>query len=161
MITHCQPRNRHCIVILLPLYLSRAVHEIERLIHVNRRRAALRVIDRVSLAVVARACRAGDEEVAAARIELDGERLRGRADGERALPQLAVVVVGQRDRARALRGRAANEGPVVVVVVVVVITVVVRAGVVRRVRDDIERMVFAGVGFVRREAVLVFATYGT
>lgn len=52
----------------------------------------------MSATAVVRARRSRDEEIAAARVELDSERLRRSADIEGSLPELSVVLVRQRLR---------------------------------------------------------------
>lgn len=108
--THRQPRNLHCIGILLSLHISRTVLQVEFLANVDGSRTALRGVNSMPFAVAAGARWACDEEVTAAGVKLDGERLRGRADSERPLPELAVVVISQGNYTRS---RATNKSPVV------------------------------------------------
>lgn len=78
---------------------SIAVREVERTIYVVRRRALVRVVVLVALAVLV-AKRPGQHEVAAARVEVDAEILRRCTDGDGALPHLPIHVRIQDDTVR-------------------------------------------------------------
>lgn len=145
--THCQPRNRYRVRVLLSLHIARAILEIECLVVVGGGGAVAGVVHGMALAVRAGARRARYEEVAAAGVELDGVGFGRRADGERALPELAVVVVSQR-HGPLRSGCTTFDGAVIACIVGAV-----------KVRKDREWMRLAGVGFVGGEPVGIFPVW--
>lgn len=77
------------------------------------------------------------EEVAASCVELNSEGLGRCADGKRALPELSVVLVGERNST--FGRRPASEASII------------------RIGEDGKRMSFASVVLVCREPTVVFA----